>query len=176
MTDQLTDQPRVPDEPASPGVESSTRSVKSQDDRDVPAAANTNRWYRDPSKVVGVLGFVLALSTLGERMWVREQEQNNQHLQQLREVTGKLADIQVEYLEILSKAPPNTYALGVAKNTKRQMYLQTAAALLKYPAVKKNASPQIFGALGVEMSNDGRFEAARDFYIDALAATGMDDA
>jgi len=125
--------------------------------------------------VVGVLGFILALGTLGERMWVREQEQNNQRLQQLREVTGKLADIQVEYLEILSKTPSNTYALGVAKNTKRQMYLQTAAALLEYPTVKKNASAQIFGALGAETSSDGRFEAAKSFYVDALAAPGMDD-
>jgi hypothetical protein len=132
------------------------------------------RWYKDPSKVVGVLGFVLALSTLGERMWVREQEQNRERLQQLRDVTSTLADIQVEYLEVLSKAPPNTYALGVAKNTKRQMYLQTAAALLEYRAVRQQASPQILASLGAEMTNDGRYEEARNFFRDALAAPGVD--
>jgi tetratricopeptide (TPR) repeat protein len=176
MSDQLTGQQRVVDTHADLQEEDCTDSLKLKREAEVPVAAKRDRWYRDPSKIVGVLGFMLALGTLGERIWVREQEQNNQRLQQLREVTSALADIQVEFLEILSKAPPNTYALGVAKNTKRQMYMQSAAALLNYRAVRKNASAQVFAALGAEMSNDGRYEAARTFYTDALAAPGIDDA
>jgi tetratricopeptide (TPR) repeat protein len=125
-------------------------------------------WYRDPPKVAGVLAFVLSLGTLGERILVRNQEQTQQRLQQLREVTGRLADIQAEYLTALAAAPSNIYALGVAKNTKRQMYLQTAAALLDDGSVKQLASPQIFAALASEVMTDGRYAAAKQYFSDAL--------
>jgi hypothetical protein len=151
-----------PDSPVSNDIEKSSRPA------DKP-------WYGDPSKVVGVLGFVLSLGTLGERLWVREQEQTQQRLQQLREVTATLADIQGEYLEALAKAPANIYALGVAKNTKRQMHLQTAAALLAYPGVRQQASAQIFGALGAEFMSDGRHGQGRAYFLDALSAPGADD-
>jgi hypothetical protein len=140
--------------------------IKSQD----------KRWYQDPSKIVGVLGFLLALGTLGERMWVRQQEHTLQRLQQLRDATSALADIQYEYLDAIASAPSNLYAIGVAKNTKRQMYLQTAAALLTDADVKKQASAQIFAALGGEMMSDGRYEDAENYLTDALTAPGADEA
>jgi hypothetical protein len=144
---------------------------------DAPAVTVTpKRWYQDPSKVVGVLGFLLALGTLGERMWVRQQEQTLQRLQQLRDVTSALADIQYEYLDALAAAPSNVYAIGVAKNTKRQMYLQTAAALLTNADVKAQASAQIFVALSAEMMSDGRYEDARTYLALALSAPGADEA
>ena len=140
-----------------------------------PAGSGDKPWYLDPPKVAGVLGFLLALGTLGERLWVREQEQTHQRLVQLSEVVSSLADIQVEYLEALGKAPSNIYALGVAKNTKRQMHLQTAAALLAYPRVRTQASAQILAALGGEHLNDGRYEEAASHLLAALHAPGADD-
>ena len=154
----------------------STESRMSGEEIKEPPKTNERAWYRDPPKIVGVLGFILALGTLGERFWVREQEQTLQRLQQLREVTSGLADIQSEYLEALADGPSNIYALGVAKNTKRQMYLQTAAALLSYPAVKQQASAQIFAALGGEAMSDGRYEAAKTYFDAALNAPGADEA
>jgi hypothetical protein len=132
-------------------------------------------WYRDPSKVAGVLAFVLSLGTLGERFWVRAQEQTQQKLQQLREVTGHLADIQSEYLTALAASPSNIYALGVAKNTKRQMYLQTAAALLDDDAVRQQASAQIFAALASEVMSDGRYKPAEVYFQNALHVLAADD-
>jgi hypothetical protein len=140
-----------------------------------PASSGDKPWYLDPPKVAGVLGFVLALGTLGERLWVREQEQTQQRLVQLSEVVSSLADIQVEYLEALGKAPSNIYALGVAKNTKRQMHLQTAAALLSYQRVKARASAQILAALGGEYMSDGRYDEAAGNLLAALKAPGADD-
>jgi hypothetical protein len=140
-----------------------------------PASGSDKPWYLDPPKVAGVLAFVLSLSTVGERLWVRDQELVQQRLQQLREVTVSLADIQGEYLEALTKAPSNIYALGVATNTKRQMHLQTAAALLDYPDVHRQASSHIFGALAAEVMSDGRYEAAKTYFEEALKAPGADD-
>jgi len=163
------------DAPEEAIVESSARETGPAATVHAAPTARTS-WYTDPSKLVGVLGFVLALGTLGERMWVRDQEQTLQRLQQLREVTSALADIQVEYLQALAEAPSNIYALGVAKNTKRQMYLQTAAALLKYDKVKRETSSQVLAALGGEVMNDGRYEAAMAYLTDALQAPGAEEA
>ena len=143
----------------------------------VDSTARDNRpWYRDPPKLVGVLGFILALGTLGERFLVRENELTQRRLQELRDVTAKLADIQGEYMQALAAAPSNLYALGVAKNTKRQMYLQTADALLSHPGVKAEASSQILAALGSELMSDGRFDKAKVYFTEALTAPGADDA
>lgn len=131
-------------------------------------------WYHDAPKVVGVLGFVLSVATLGERYWVREGEALAERVQQLRDVTGDLADIQAEYLEVLSKPQAQQYALGVAMNTKRQMHLQTARALLADQAVKRQATAQILGTLASQVAADGRYEEAKAFFEDALKAPGMD--
>lgn len=137
--------------------------------------ATSVRWYQDPSKVVGVLGFVLAFGTLGERMWVRHQEEVDLELQRLRETTVKLADIQGEFIELVLRAPTNFYARSAVLNTKRQMHMQTAIALLASDAVKAQASAQILATLGAEISSDGRYKEAKDFYEAALKAPGLDD-
>jgi tetratricopeptide (TPR) repeat protein len=132
-------------------------------------------WYTDPSKLVGVLGFVLALGTLGERCAVRSSELTAERLQDLRNVTGQLADIQSDFLEAVEKNPGNLYQLGTAKNTKRQMLLQTADALLDYDAVRRGASAQIYGALASEAMSDGRYDHARQYFERALTAPGADE-
>ncbi len=138
----------------------------------VPPAPPASPWYKDPPKLVGVLGFALALATLGERTLVRSSELTAQRLQELRNVMGDLADIQSDYLEALAANPQNIYQLGTAKNTKRQMLLQTADALLDYPSVKRQASAQIFGALASEALSDGRYDLAKTYFENALLAPG----
>jgi hypothetical protein len=143
-----------------------------------PAGAADKRdtpWYKDPPRLVGVLGFALAFATLGERALVRESELTAQRMQQLRDVTGQLADIQNDYLEAVEKNPTNLYLLGTAKNTKRQMLLQTADALLGYAKVRQQASAQIYGALASEALSDGRYERSRTYFERALEAPGTDD-
>ena len=138
----------------------------------VPLAPPTAPWYKDPPKLVGVLGFALALATLGERALVRSSELTAQRLQELRNVTGELADLQSEYLEALAANPQNIYQLGTAKNIKRQMLLQTADALLDHRSVKHQASAQVFGALASEAMSDGRFDLAKTYFEAALLAPG----
>jgi hypothetical protein len=160
--------PDLPQDPIGLGEAPRNESVRPVERVDRP-------WYTDPPKLVGVLGFALALATVGERLWVREQEVTSVRLQQLRDATTQLADIQTEYLEAVAAAPSNLYALGVAKNTKRQMYLQTAAALLEHAAVKRQTSSQVLAALGTEWMTDGRYDLARTYLTDALLAPGADE-
>lgn len=162
--------------PANDGARQQSGSIhgeRSSSDSDAKPTPSP-RWYQDPSKVVGVLGFILALGTLGERMWVRHSEEVDRQLQQLRQATSDLADVQVELLELLASAPKNLYSLSVAKNTKRQMIIQTATALLRSAELKAQTSAQILATLANELGIDGRYEDARALYEDALKAPGMD--
>jgi len=155
--------------PASASDERSTSSNPSD-----AATYRATVWYKDVAKVIGVLGFVVSMFTVIERFWVRSEERTQARLEALRAVTGQLADVQAEYLEMVARAPANLYALGVAKNTKRQMLIQTANSLIADPDVRAQAGPVVFAELANEMSSDGRYEEARVMFEEALKLADND--
>jgi len=139
------------------------------------AAEKKRPWYKERSTLVALASLLVSLSGIAERYWVRAEEATEKQLQSVRDIMVSAAELQVEWSQVRMEGLTN-YNRGVAMNTKRQLLLQSARALLKSARVHYRTSANVHLALGYEMMSDGRYgDAETDFRYAITAATRDND-
>jgi tetratricopeptide (TPR) repeat protein len=135
----------------------------------IESARSGRPWYREPSLIVSAVALLISVvfSAIGMRQVYAKDIAAKQ--ESLRQTVVKIVDSQTEMSQAAQENSGNPLAAGWASgnlNSKRQVLIETALALVKELGDKVDASTLV--PLAGQLQTDGRYEESLSLYFKAL--------